>query len=305
MRILLATLLLCSSALGFADSGQIASSYAVIPNATYLTADGVDLKLDVYLPWSSVNSETKPKLKTVIFYHGGGWVAGSKEASQLGVVPYLDKGWAAVNVQYRLGGTALAPAAVEDARCALRWVINNTDRYGFDTDKIVLTGRSAGGHLSLITGMLPADAGLDSRCPVRKGGTGADRAAGSLPNMRVAAIVNWSGITDVNDLIAGPNITSYAVAWLGAQTDREDIARRVSPLTHVDSDVPPILTIHGDEDVIVPYEHAVRLHAALDDAGADNELLTLEGREHFVDYTPEDNRTAYDAINAFLDEHVK
>ena len=82
------------------------------------------------------------------------------------------------------------------------------------------------------------------------------------------------------------------------------IARRVSPLTYVRRGLPPILTLHGDRDLVVPYDHAVRLHAALDDAGVTNELYTLAGREHFVDYTLDDMEKAGAVVNAFLEQHV-
>ena len=88
-----------------------------------------------------------------------------KETSTLRWLPYLEMGWTVVNVEYRLANVSLAPAAVEDCRCALRWIIQNAEKYNFDTNQIVVTGHSAGGHLSLTTGMLPASAGLDGRCP--------------------------------------------------------------------------------------------------------------------------------------------
>src|SRR5438477_8117682 len=102
--------------------------------------------------------------------------------------PYLEMGWAVVNVEYRLARASLAPAAVEDCRCALRWVIKNAKDYNFDINRIVVTGHSAGGHLALTTGMLPASAGLDRECH-------------GPEELKVAAIINWYGITDVNDLL--------------------------------------------------------------------------------------------------------
>ena len=108
-----------------------------------------------------------------------------------------------VNVEYRLARTASAPAAVEACRCALRWVIQHAKEYGIDVNRLVVSGGSAGGHLALTTGMLPASAGLDRQCP------GPD-------NLKVAAIVNWFGISDVNELLDGPNMKAYAVAWLGS-----------------------------------------------------------------------------------------
>ena len=61
-----------------------------------------------------------------------------------------------INIDYRLAEDSLAPAAVEDCRCALRWVYRHAKEYGFDTNKIVVAGESAGGHLALMTAMLDA-----------------------------------------------------------------------------------------------------------------------------------------------------
>ena len=86
----------------------------------------------------------------------------------LEAVPFLEKGWAVVNVEYRLAGISLAPAAVEDCRCALRWVIEHAKEYKFDPHRTVLMGHSAGGHLSLITGMLRFRQGSTANVRVTK-----------------------------------------------------------------------------------------------------------------------------------------
>ena len=152
-----------------------------------------------------------------------------------------------------------------------------------------MTGHSAGGHLSLTTGMLPASAGLDRQCV-------------GLDDVSVAAIINWYGITDVADLIDGPNTKSYAVEWLGSMPDREAIARRVSPLTYVRGGLPPTITIHGDADGVVPYSHATRLQEALDEAGVPNKLVLIPGGGH-GGFSAEQSARAYAAIMDFLAEH--
>jgi acetyl esterase/lipase len=199
--------------------------------------------------------------------HGGGWIFGTKETSVLEFLPFLEKGWRVVNVEYRMASNSLAPAAVEDTRCALRWVFRNAKQWNFDTSKIVLTGHSAGGHLSLITGMLPKGAPLDNRCYGDE-------------DLRVAAIINWFGISDVNDLIQGPNLKNYAMMWIGSEPNAAEIAKSVSPLTYVRVGLPPILTIHGDKDDVVPYSQATRLKEALDKAKVPNELYTVQGGGH-------------------------
>ena len=143
----------------------------------------------------------------------------------------------------------------------------------------------------MTTGMLPASAGLDRQCP------GPD-------NLKVAAIVNWYGISDVNDLLDGPNMKAYAVAWLGSAPDREQIAKRLSPLTYVRPGLPPALTIHGDADPTVPYAQSVRLHKALGDAGVPNELMTIPGGKHGFDCCNLTQRiNAYAKIREFLTRH--
>lgn len=259
-----------AAALSAQSAGQWAAElprrYRVLPNLVYSTATGVENRLDLYLP-----REGDGPWPTMIYIHGGGWTGGTKESSVMNLMPYLSRGMAVVNVEYRLARQALAPAAVADCRCALRWVIANADQYGFDVEKLAVTGHSAGGHLSLTTGMLPRSAGLDFEC-----------SAGS-PNLdlKAAAIVNWYGITDVGDLLEGKNQKSYAVRWLGSLSDRYEAAKRVSPLEYADvGGLPPILTIHGDADGVVPYDHALRLDAALKKAGASHQLYTVEGGGH-------------------------
>ena len=89
------------------------------------------------------------------------------------------------------------------------------------------------------------------------------------------------------------------IAWLGSQPNRDEIARRVSPINYVRPGLPPIITIHGDKDPLVPYSQAVRLHAALDKAGVHNQLLTVPGAGH-GGYTDEQELKGWEAIKAFL-----
>lgn len=261
---------------------SVMQSHYVLHDLVYGTASGVDLKMDVFV------AATNGPAPTLVYFHGGGWVSGNRMTSMLYLMPYLSMGWTVVNVEYRMAGDALAPAAVEDARCALRYALSRHKDFSIDPRRVVLSGHSAGGHLALATAMLPVSAGLDRQCA----GQG---------EITVAAVVNWYGITDVVDGLDGPDRKDYAVRWLGAQDDREKIARRVSPLTHVRPGLPPVITIHGDEDPLVPYAHAVRLKKALDRAGVDNTLFTIENGRH-GGFTREEEIAAYAAIEAFLAE---
>jgi len=218
-------------------------------------------KLDLYLPTDSAPHAL------LIYFHGGGWEHGNKEMVVATVIPYLEMGFAVANVDYRLTADSLAPAAVEDARCAVKWLAKNAARYRLDTARFVLAGGSAGAHLALMAGMLRASDGLDGPCA-------------SDPEPRIAAIIDDFGIADVDELIDGPHRAHWAAEWIGDGPDRHALAKRMSPLTYVRPGLPPIIAVHGDADKAVPYSQSVRLHAALDRAGVPNELVTVPGGGH-------------------------
>jgi dipeptidyl aminopeptidase/acylaminoacyl peptidase len=116
---------------------------------------------------------------------------------------------------------------------------------------------------------------------------------------KVAAIINWYGITDVNDMLAGPNARAYAVQWLGSLPNRDAVAKSVSPLTYVRAGLPPILSIQGDADPIVPFSQNVRLNDALKKAGASSELFAIPGGGH-GNFKADERSKAYVKIREFL-----
>ena len=175
-----------------------ANEYQVFPNVTYLTASNVELKLDVY----QRRGRTTPQ-PTVIYMHGG--LGGGKQRSGavMNLMPWMEMGYNVVNVEYRLGRVALAPAALEDCFCALRFLSNQAKTYNIDLNRIIVTGESAGGHLALALGIIPESAGLDRECS-------------GAPLPKVAAVVNWFGVADVADVIDGPHKANAAAQWLGS-----------------------------------------------------------------------------------------
>jgi acetyl esterase/lipase len=259
----------------------LSDKYTATYNVAYSSVDTVNDRLDLYVP--KTMTKTAPVL---IWIHGGGWSRLSKDSVSGQIIPYLEMNWIVVNVDYRLTGVALAPAAVEDCRAALRWVYNNAKRLNADTRRIVTSGGSAGGHLALMTGMLPMSTPLD-------------KFAQGSEEMRVAAIINFYGITDVVDLLDKPNRKGYAVNWIGNQSNRLEVAKLVSPLTYVRAGLPPIFSVQGDADPTVPYEHSVRLHKELEKAGVPNEHMTIPDGKHGK-FTKEENQSIEVKIRDFL-----
>lgn len=146
----------------------------------------------------------------VLCIHGGGWINGTKEDFLPSCLPYLEQGFVAANVEYRLANVAAAPAAVTDVLKAAQWFRRNASKYDVDPKRIVVTGGSAGGHLALMVGLTPKSAKLG-------------------PPAKVAAVINFYGITDVADQLEGPHMQKYAVTWVPEQPGRLELAHRVSP----------------------------------------------------------------------------
>jgi len=271
---------------------HVSNQYRIIPNVVYHEANNHENELDLYLPTNAA-AETP----VLVMFHGGGWVAGNRHSMALRALPYLEMGWAVVNVSYRLVQVSRAPAAVEDGLCAMQWIARNAEQYNFDLSRVVTTGTSAGAHLALTSGMVPEAAGLALECV-----SGGFRGPSAITSVDVAAVINWYGVTDLPDLLEGQNTRGYAVQWFGGLSNRDEVADAVSPLTYVRSGLPAILSIHGDADPIVPYQQATRLHAKLEDAGVPNELHTVSGGGH-GGFNQEETLDIYQTIQAFLDRH--
>ncbi len=234
---------------------DVPSWVRVEANISY--AEHVETVLDILQPGTASMTE-RPG---VIVIHGGGWVGGEKERMvQNHCIPYLEKGFVVCNVEYRLAKAAPAPAAVNDVLEAAKWFRENAKEYNVDKKRIVVTGTSAGGHLALMVGL-----------------AGGGRLG---PRTDIAAVVNWYGITDVAELLGGERRRDWAVTWMPEQEDRLQLARLVSPIAYLHGSAPPVLTIHGDTDDVVPYAQGVKLTRSLRDEGADAELISVRDGGH-------------------------
>ncbi len=238
------------------------AGYTAQLDVVYTKVGDWDGKMDLYL-----TPKDKAPIPVVINIHGGGWNHGVKE-SQTGFSTFFKMGYAVANIEYRLTPQATAPAAVEDTRCALIYLIKNAKALNIDVNKIVIMGGSSGGHLALIGGLLANNPMFDTNCPGAK-------------EVKVAAIIDKYGIADVWDWAYGKDITSNsATRWLGDKTKDTTFIKSVSPINLVTKNSPPIFIVHGDADPTVPYQQSVKLHEKLDELGVKNEFVTVPGGKH-------------------------
>ncbi|MBO9198715.1 MULTISPECIES: alpha/beta hydrolase [Niastella] len=259
------------------------TGYTAQIDVVYTQGPGWQQKMDLYLA-----PKEKGPVPLVINIHGGGWNHGTKE-SQTGFNSFFKAGFAVANIEYRLTPQATAPAAVEDARCALIYIVKNAAALNVDVNRIVVMGGSAGGHLALMAGLLGNDHRFDGNCP-------------GVENIKVAAIIDKYGITDVNDWAYGTNITSKsATKWLGDKSKDEAFIKSVSPMSYVNKNSPPVFIVHGDADPTVPYQQSVDLHKKLSAAGVETVFITVPEGKH-GQFPKEKNSEVNKAIMVFLKE---
>lgn len=239
----------------------------------YADTDNPRQRLDLYLP----EEPAETALPVIIFLHGGGWRQGDKGDGAARVLPFVAGGdYAAVSAGYRLANEATWPAQLDDGKAAIRWVKAHADDHGLDPERIAVWGRGAGAHLALMLGLTGDAPELEGEL-----GTHTDR------NAAVAGVVNFFGVTDMPAMVDHPSAFDRSspeapeARLLGsALPDSPERAKAASPITYVSEGDPPVLTLHGTDDLVVPYEQAVRLDLALQDAGVISHFVTVPGAEH-------------------------
>ena len=280
---LLFVLSLFSGGKALADNSaaDMLADYDIYNDISYLNIENVNLMLDVYKPRSV------KKNPVLVYFHGGGWVSNTRHSATLRLIPFLQKGFTVVNVSYRKIDQAQAPAAVVDASCSLRWLALNAERFGFDLDKVVLSGNSAGGHLAMMAAYSNRSGLFDGPC---WNGVGP----------KIAAVVNWYGISDVEAMLAdGLEPHAYAIQWIGNAPDTHALAKRVSPIHYVSSASSPTISIHGTKDAVVSYQQSFKLHEQLAKAKVTQQLVTITEKGH-GEFDAQEYAHAYDRVWDFL-----
>ncbi len=244
-----------------------------VPYAT----DGRDtLRLDLELP---TGAGPHP---LVVLLHGGGWEGGHRSAMQGEMRALAARGYAAATVSYRLtaGSRDVFPAAVQDVRCAVRWLRANAPTLDVDGARIGALGFSAGAHLASMLGVAAAQPTLDHAAA--GGGAGWRCLAPGSGAPAVQAVVSVAGPQDLR--VNGPYTQEQArlvTNFLGAfPGDAPELAALASPIVHVGPGAAPFLLVHGTRDELVPIAHARRMREALHAAGVAATLLEERGLGH-------------------------
>ncbi|MDZ7733337.1 MAG: alpha/beta hydrolase [Acidimicrobiia bacterium] len=237
----------------------------------FARAGGRRLKLDVIEP-----SERGEKRPAILQIHGGGWVIGDKREQGWPLLKYLaSNGWVGFNANYRLSPGATWPDHLVDCKRALAWIRANADDYGVDPDFVVVTGGSAGGHLTAMMALTAND-------PQYQPGF-------RMPDTTVQAAVPFYGVYDFTDRYGTqvPEMRAWVLEPLVMKAFFDDEPEKfaaASPMDQVHRDAPPFLVVHGTKDTLAPVADAREFVRMLRDSSRHQVFyVELEGAQHAFD----------------------
>lgn len=263
MEAMLIALLSCVMA-GCLSPGEAARAER---NVVYTRVTEKEMALDIFFP-RTTNSAPRP---VAVNLHGGGWSRGAKwNGTGLIAMPeLLKRGYVVVSINYRLAPRNKFPAQIEDAKCAIRFLRAHAKEYNLDTNRIAAMGGSAGGHLAGLLGTTDPSAGFD--------------AYGGWTNesSQVQAVVDMFGPSDLVYAVQQKEGIALLGGYVfGAKSHDDDIFRRASPVTYVNSNTPPFFILHGEHDSLVNLSQSERMRDALEKAGVPVEFLVVKNAGH-------------------------
>ena len=230
--------------------------------------DGVELLMDIYYPAGHSADSDDP---AVVYVHGGGWTAGSRDAGEgTRYIPALvAQGYVVFAVDYRLAPEYEFPAQIQDVQCAIRHIRAEADAYGIDPERIGAMGGSAGGQLVNVLG-------------TAEDGDFAEVGGYEGYSSEVRAVVAMYGASDFSD----PNMAAHNAAHVqvfGTGTYEESESNTLwmaSAVNYVDSGDSDFLLLHGEEDPVVPISQSEIFSSALESAGVDVTFVRVENAGH-------------------------
>ncbi len=240
---------------------------------------------DVYVP-----TEGSGPFPAVVLIHGGGWSGGDRGDFLPEAVHLASNGFVAAAIDYRLAPAHPFPAALQDAKAAVRWLRANADSYTIEPAQIGVVGSSSGGHLAAMVGTTAGVAEFE----------GEGNPAFSSEVQAVAAI---SSHLDLPGLWrSGTGLGILAIERFLGSGYRQDPAlwAIASPITYVSPGSASFLLLHGTEDTRVPLAQAEAMREALVAEGAHVEVFFASGANHGFFFSSIWNLPSMEVITDFF-----
>jgi len=226
-----------------AQTGPVPPQPLSIPAAVthiYKSSKGAELRLHIFTPVHSV-AEPRP---AIVFFFGGGWTNGTIEQFVPQAKHLAKRGMVTIVADYRVAGRHQTTPfeSMEDAQSAIGWIRARAAELGVDSNRIVASGGSSGGHIALSAAVFGN--------------------AKSRPN----ALVLFNPVVDIS-VVSQPE--RFGTRW-----------REASPFHHIRADLPPTLILHGRDDTAVSYSTVERYCVEARSLHNRCELIGYDGATH-------------------------
>ncbi len=249
--------------------------------------------LDLYIPRNAEETGL------VLFIHGGAWIGGDKDGYGDALEKYSQEtglACAAINYRYICDDVDLNDI-MDDIHLALACIKEKGKKCGTDINKVLLTGGSAGGHLSLLYAYSRKE---------------------SSPITPVA-VVSDCGPTDLGDDnyfgsngIGDDSVVSQLLSWgcgqkitLETKDEAAEAIKKVSPLYYVDENTVPTVINHGMKDDIVPFTNAQALDAKLTEMGVTHYFNIYPNSGHGLNEDPENMQRNQELLLEYMLTYLK
>jgi len=280
---------------------------------TYKTVSGCEIKLDAF------GSDPKVRKPVIVHIHGGALIIGSRKNPPQWLNPHGDH--VLISIDYRLAPETKLPAIIEDVQDAFRWIHKKGPRLlNIDAGKLVVAGGSAGGYLTLMTGLcvkprpkaLIAVSGYGDLTGPWYGRPSAFylqqrhvSKEDAYASVGTGCVSEGAGSRGKFYLYCRQNgIWPQEVTGHNPDTESKWFDR-YCPVRNVSSKYPPTVLIHGTADTDVPYEESDAMDKALSHFKVPHKFISVPGGGHVLYGVGESERTRiYEEALAFVKERV-
>lgn len=248
----------------------------MVPDVVFSTATGVELKMQILTPWSIGDKVGKEKRPLIVFLQGSAWTFPDVYYEIPQLAQFAKMGYVVATITHRncLEGHP-APAFLQDAKTAIRFLRKNSEEYEIDAERVCFWGTSSGGNTSLLVALT----GDDPRYKTDEYKDYSDKVAVAVDCFGPTDLLTLSRYIDtVNE--EGKELFNNLAG--GALSSKEELMKEISPLLIIEKnkDYPPILILQGDADAVVPYSESENMFNALLDNNYDAEMICVENAPH-------------------------
>jgi acetyl esterase/lipase len=244
---------------------------------------GMSLTMDRLVP-------AKPNGKAVVWVVSGGWFSNPDSINPATAAPLCKAGYQVFAVCHGSQPRFTIPEILDDMHRSTRWIRANASRFQVDPVSIGVTGGSAGGHLSLMLGMVHRPGDAKAKDPVDRQPSGCQAVACFFPP---TDFLNWTRPGEV--MLGKPHLLKNLPPAFDFHTqdkltgqfrlitdekERERIGKEISPISHISAGSAPVYLVQGTSDLLVPQSQAETFMGALKEKGIAGELVIKRGAGH-------------------------